>query len=163
MSRLFREEESLASLSYPRSEYYLMSGYTPGGPYGAEPTTQEKADKAQADFAKELAKLSPEDKAKLLAGEKKGTDWSWLTGLGGGLASVFTGIYAIRTSERQNQQQMELNTYAQARQGIIQANTASKLAEIEAEKSRYTPVYIAAGLAGLTIVALVIKQMGDRN
>ena len=73
--------------------------------------------------------------------------------------SAFVGWYGVRSSERQNQQQMELNTYAQSRQGIINANMSSKLAQIEAEKSRFVPVYLAAGIVGITIVALTLKQI----
>ena len=157
MSRLFREEESLASLSYPRSPYYLMSGYTPGGPYGAEQGLSDRAAGAQSE-------LSAETKAAALAtGQqpqaKKGGGWDWLAPVGGGLASAFVGWYGVRASERQGQQQMELNTYAQSRQGIINANMSSKLAQIEAEKSRFVPVYLATGIVGITIVALTLKQM----
>jgi hypothetical protein len=80
-------------------------------------------------------------------------------GLVGGVMMGFKAIWDVRQQERADLMQAQLNTYGQSRQDIIQAKLEQRALDMEAEKSRYMPVYLTAGLVAFGILAITMKQV----
>jgi hypothetical protein len=144
MSSLFRQEEALASMSYPRTPYYLMGGYSG---YGADPTPAEVLAAAKAKTT------APPVEA------KKDAPAVPAIGFWGAMATGFKAVWDTRQQERYDLMTSQINTYARSRQDIYNAKTQQKAQDLEAEKSKYIPVYLAAGLVGIGVIALTMKQI----
>lgn len=83
---------------------------------------------------------------------------SGLDVLGVGLKG-FATVMQVRNAERLGNAQLEMQERLAQRQAITAAAVASKQASLDAQKSKYFPVYIAGGLLFVGIVSVTFKQI----